>query len=62
MPAYHNIEPAQFRRDGASYVGYGAGKVWRIHKLSRNEWEARERDGIRRIKGKTLKEISDNLL
>ncbi len=36
MPSYPNIEKSKLR--SGEYVGYGAGRVWRIRKLSK--WHA----------------------
>lgn len=41
MRSLHNIEPSGFHR--GKYVGYAAGKIWRITKINSaaGKWQAR---------------------
>ena len=60
MRSLHNIEKSAFKR--AEYVGYAAGRVYRIRKTGVGGWEAIERDsGATLLRAATLAEISDRL-
>ena len=52
----HNIEKSVLRR--REYVGYGAGKVWRIRKTGFGGWEAYEQAGPAYRKAPTLDAMS----
>ena len=65
MPSYPNIDKSAFRKGG--YVGYGAGRVWRIRKTQFGGWAWAARPQDKRdddtaiVYGDTLRHVSQQL-
>jgi len=55
----HNIEKSAFRP--REYVGYAAGRVYRVRKHGCGGWEAIERDGADYQRAETLTALSAKL-
>jgi len=65
MPSYPNIDKSGFRK--GEYVGYGAGRVWRIRKTQFGGWawaarpQDKQDDDSAIVYGDTLRHVSTQL-